>query len=179
MFILDIWKKWRVGERVASIDSFSLLCCVCGGGMLGIEALLASAKAGGLGAFFRPLPYLFSLERPGMRTRLQWRIYKRKKEKLVAASPIWDVQQRKMIRRIEGNAKCRHLKNFKCKGTLRQVFICLRPRTPHVVYSILIHTGRGEGGGLNQREGETGNIGEYRSQSCVENTSPFPGKFFF
>ncbi len=27
----------------------------------------------------------------------------------------------------KGNAKCRHLKKFTCKGTLRQVFICLRP----------------------------------------------------
>jgi hypothetical protein len=31
------------------------------------------------------------------------------------------------IRLIEGNAKCRHLKKLICKGTLRQVFICLRP----------------------------------------------------
>jgi hypothetical protein len=31
-----------------------------------------------------------------------------------------------------------------CKGTLQQVFICLRPRTR--VYSILIHTGRRERG---------------------------------
>jgi hypothetical protein len=28
---------------------------------------------------------------------------------------------------IESNAKCRHLKKFTCKGTLQQVFICLRP----------------------------------------------------
>jgi hypothetical protein len=34
------------------------------------------------------------------------------------------------IRLIEGNEKCRHLKKFTSKGTLRQVFICLRPRTP-------------------------------------------------
>jgi hypothetical protein len=48
---------------------------------------------------------------------------------------------------IEGNAKCRHFKK------LRQVFICLRPRTPppptHThcirVYSILLHTGKGGG----------------------------------
>ena len=30
------------------------------------------------------------------------------------------------IRLIEGNAKCLHLKKSTCKGTLRQVFICLR-----------------------------------------------------
>ncbi len=34
---------------------------------------------------------------------------------------------RRKIRLIEGNAKCRHLKKLTCKGTLRQVFICLRP----------------------------------------------------
>ncbi len=32
---------------------------------------------------------------------------------------------------IEGNEKCRHLKKLTCKETLRQVFICLRPRTPY------------------------------------------------
>jgi hypothetical protein len=45
-------------------------------------------------------------------------------------------------------------KELTCKVTLRQVFICLRPRTPghppltHCirVHSIHIHTGRGEGG---------------------------------
>jgi hypothetical protein len=31
------------------------------------------------------------------------------------------------IRLIESNAKCIHLKKFSCKGTLRQLFICLRP----------------------------------------------------
>jgi hypothetical protein len=34
---------------------------------------------------------------------------------------------RRKIRLIESKAKRRHLKNFTCKGTLRQVFICLRP----------------------------------------------------
>ncbi len=38
--------------------------------------------------------------------------------------------RRRKIGLIEGNAKCRHLNNMTCKGTLRQVFICLRPRTP-------------------------------------------------
>jgi hypothetical protein len=32
-----------------------------------------------------------------------------------------------MIRLIESNTKCRYLKKITCKGTLRQVFICLRP----------------------------------------------------
>ncbi len=35
-------------------------------------------------------------------------------------------QHRRKIRLIEGNAKC-PLKNLTCKGTVRQVFICLRP----------------------------------------------------
>jgi hypothetical protein len=34
---------------------------------------------------------------------------------------------RRKFRLIESNAKCRHLKKFTCKGTLQQVFICLRP----------------------------------------------------
>jgi hypothetical protein len=54
---------------------------------------------------------------------------------------------RSKIRLIEGNAKCCHLKKLTYKGTLRQVFICLRPRTPYPpspthfkrVYGILIH----------------------------------------
>ncbi len=32
---------------------------------------------------------------------------------------------------IEGNANVCHLNKLTCKGTLRQVFICLRPRTPY------------------------------------------------
>ncbi len=44
---LEEIESWREG----CLDSFSLLCCVCGEGMLGIEALLASAKAGGWWAF--------------------------------------------------------------------------------------------------------------------------------
>ncbi len=31
---------------------------------------------------------------------------------------------------IDTKAKCRHLKKFTCKGTLLQVFICLRPLPP-------------------------------------------------
>ncbi len=69
------------------------------------------------------------------------------------------------------------------------------PRPPYTqVY--FFTQGKGEGGGvLNQREGERGNRGEYRSQSWVENSNmiectqehsdkhlqqcPFPGKFFY
>jgi hypothetical protein len=54
---------------------------------------------------------------------------------------------RRKIRIIEGNAKCRHQKKFACKGTLRQAFVCLRPRTqtppPTVLY--LFTQGRREG----------------------------------
>ncbi len=34
---------------------------------------------------------------------------------------------RRKIRLIESNAKFRYLKKLTCKGTSRQVFICLRP----------------------------------------------------
>jgi hypothetical protein len=77
---------------------------------------------------------------------------------------------------VEGNAKCRHLKKMTYKGTLRQVFICLRAKTPYTtpLHTVYVHTvylftqGGVKGGGeLNQREGEKGN----RIQSWVENTN--------
>jgi hypothetical protein len=74
------------------------------------------------------------------------------------------------IRFIEGNAKCRHLKKVTRKGTLRQLFICLRPPPPVCTYipiPVLIHTGKG--GVLTQRKRERGNRAEHRSQSWVEN----------
>jgi hypothetical protein len=76
--------------------------------------------------------------------------------------------------RLIGNAKCRHLKELICKGTLRQVFIYLMPRIPFppldtvYVYTVYLFTQRkGEGGELNQTEGERGNS----SHSGVENTN--------
>ena len=62
--------------------------------------------------------------------------------------------RRRKTRLIEGNAKCRHLNKLNCKGTLRQVFFCLRPRTSYAplthcirVYSKHVHKGEeGEGG---------------------------------
>jgi hypothetical protein len=51
------------------------------------------------------------------------------------------------IRVIEGNAKCRHPRKLTCKGTLQQVFICLRLRTPYslpyTLYTCIQYTGRG------------------------------------
>ncbi len=67
--------------------------------------------------------------------------------------------RRTKIRLKEGNAKCFHLKKFTCKETSRQVFICLRPRTPYstpFIYCIrvsvyLFTQGRvGGGGGLGE-----------------------------
>ncbi len=61
------------------------------------------------------------------------------------------------IRLTESNAKCRFPKKFNCKGTLRQVFICLRPppllwpHTPpaltHCINVYLFTQGRGVGVG--------------------------------
>jgi hypothetical protein len=44
--------------------------------------------------------------------------------------------------------KCRHLQNFTCKGTLRQVLICLIPLLPHCIRrTFCTHTWKvGEGG---------------------------------
>jgi len=74
------------------------------------------------------------------------------------------------------NAKCRHLKKLTRIWTLRQVFICLRPRTPHSpplthrMYTHIQYTYSQREGGreLNQREVERANRGEYRSQSWAE-----------
>jgi hypothetical protein len=71
--------------------------------------------------------------------------------------------ERRKIRLIEGNAKCRHLKKFTCKGTAGGVYL---PRTPYPtpplthcinVYRILIDRERGEGGrGESTRRKEEG-----------------------
>jgi hypothetical protein len=66
-------------------------------------------------------------------------------------------------------------KKFICKGTLRQVFICLRPRTPYppcTLYSIRVCVqytySHREGREIRTREnGERGNS----SQNWVENTN--------
>ncbi len=75
--------------------------------------------------------------------------------------------------------KCRHLQKLTCRGTLQQVFICLRPppNTPHPLpaayclsilsLTVLCYRKGGEGEELNQREGYRGNS----LQSWVENTN--------
>jgi hypothetical protein len=69
---------------------------------------------------------------------------------------------RSKIRLIDGNAKCRHLKKLTCKETLRQAFICLRPRNtypPNTLYTCIQYTylhregGGVIGGELNERKG--------------------------
>jgi hypothetical protein len=67
-------------------------------------------------------------------------------------------QDRRQIKLIESNVKCRYLKKFTSKGTLRQVFYLSEPLRPPApppmtpypplthcvrVYSILIYTGKG------------------------------------
>ncbi len=49
------------------------------------------------------------------------------------------ILKRRKIRLREGNAKCCHLKELICKGTLRQEFICLRPRTPYTLYACNVY----------------------------------------
>jgi hypothetical protein len=60
---------------------------------------------------------------------------------------------RRNIRLIEGKTKCRHLNKLTLKGTLRHVFICLRPKPqipPYTLYTCIQYTyshregGRGE-----------------------------------
>ncbi len=78
-----------------------------------------------------------------------------------------EAPDRRKIKLIENNAKCRHKKKI--------VFICLRPRTPYpppplhtaYVYTAYLFTRKGEGGELNRREGQRGNS----SQSWVENNN--------
>ncbi len=73
------------------------------------------------------------------------------------------------IKLIEGNAKCRHLKKFASKGTLPQVFICLRPRNPYplttyTVYTLYLFT---QGGGGESWEGQRSN----GSKNLVKSTN--------
>ncbi len=83
-------------------------------------------------------------------------------------------ERRKIDKTHRKQCKMSSSKKMTCKGTLRQVFICLFPRTSYpppppihtvCVYTVYLFTR--EGGDLNQREGERGNS----SQSWVENTN--------
>jgi hypothetical protein len=77
---------------------------------------------------------------------------------------------RRNVTLIEGNAKC-HLKKLTWKGTLRQVFICLKPRTPypppppHACIPILT---QGRGGGAIEPERR---LEGQQLTKCVENTN--------
>jgi hypothetical protein len=84
-----------------------------------------------------------------------------------------------LINYTDIKAKCRHLKNFTCKRTLQQLFICLRPPPSMTLYPpslthrirvhcVLIHTRKGGGRErVNQREGQRGNS----SKNWVENAN--------
>ncbi len=58
-----------------------------------------------------------------------------------------DAPDRRKIRMIEFNAKCRYLKKLTCKGTLRQVFyLSETPSPPMTTYSPPPYS-TGKGGG--------------------------------
>jgi hypothetical protein len=65
-----------------------------------------------------------------------------------------------LINYKDSKAKCRHLKKLTCKGTLRQVFICLRPPPllrhhtppPYTLYTCILYT-------YSHREGEVHKAG--------------------
>ncbi len=62
-------------------------------------------------------------------------------------------QNRRKIRLIEGNPKCRHLKKFTCKGTCGRCVSVWGPEPhtppPYTLYTVYLFTqgGKGEGGG--------------------------------
>jgi hypothetical protein len=81
---------------------------------------------------------------------------------------------RRKIRIIEGNAKCRHLKNWPVKGLCGRCLSVWGPErnTLHPLHTVRVcstysHREGGRGGELNQRTGERRNS----SQSWVENTN--------
>jgi hypothetical protein len=75
-----------------------------------------------------------------------------------------------MIGLIECNAKSRNLKRLTCKGTLREMFICLRP--PTLLYFCL-------GWSRNFVGSETGQTQSVKLlQNMVTNITPFPPSFY-
>ncbi len=101
-----------------------------------------------------------------------------------------------LINYIDTKAKCRHLKTFTCKGTLRQVIICLRPppllwpippltHCTVYVYTVYLFTqGRGEGGGGEpERRLEGQYFHDWLYHSSINSDkhlpqSPFTGQLF-
>ncbi len=72
----------------------------------------------------------------------------------LAIFATWKSFQHALINYIDIKAKCHNLKKLTCKGTLRQVFICLRPPL-HTVYILYTYSHREGVEGweeLNQRE---------------------------
>jgi hypothetical protein len=66
----------------------------------------------------------------------------------------------RLVRLIESNVKCRHLKNLPREGLCGRCFICLRPPPPSYdplhtvyVYTVYLFT-QGRGGRASQREGQ-------------------------
>ncbi len=84
---------------------------------------------------------------------------------------------RRRIRLIEGNAKCRHIKNWLVKGFLGRCLsfwgpepIYHSPYTLYICYTVYFFT-QGRGGGSWAREKGRGATWESTEQSWVENTS--------
>ncbi len=80
------------------------------------------------------------------------------------------------IRLIAGYEKCRHLKKLTRNGTLRQVFICLRPRTHppphHTLYTCIHYTYSHTQGSGGRGDGPERRLeGQHSSQRRVENTN--------
>ncbi len=92
-----------------------------------------------------------------------WKFTKIKYIKSSRKIPYFHFIRRNTTHRMQ--CKGCHLKKLTCKGTLRQVFICLRPephtRPPYTMYMCiqvyLFTQGRGGGGDMSQRERERGN----------------------
>ncbi len=74
--------------------------------------------------------------------------------------------------RKERLIECRPLIKLTCKGTLRQVFICLRPKTqhppPYTLYTctpyIYLHRERGRGESLTREKGREATVHKARSK---------------
>jgi hypothetical protein len=75
------------------------------------------------------------------------------------------------VERYEEGMQCKVLssKKIDIRRTLRQVFGPEHHTPPLLTHCTYSH--RGGGGELNQRDGERGSRGEYRSHSWVENTN--------